>query len=45
MNAYNHGEVAVNGQTAKALEIACREFETKLNVDWVSYSVTNESHF
>ncbi|VAW86928.1 hypothetical protein MNBD_GAMMA16-788 [hydrothermal vent metagenome] len=40
MNAYSNENKVVSGVVAKSIEIACREFEKKLNVQWESYVVT-----
>ena len=40
MNAYSDENKVVSGVVAKSIEIACREFEKKLNVKWENYVVT-----
>jgi len=40
MNAYSNDKNELSGVTAKFIEIACSEFEKKLNVKWENYIVT-----
>lgn len=40
MNAYSSENKVVSGVVAKFIEVACREFEKKLNVKWENYVVT-----
>lgn len=39
MNAYGNGNNEISGIAAKSIEIACNEFEKKLNVKWDNYIV------
>ncbi len=40
MNAYSGENNECSGAVAKSIEVACSEFEKKLNVKWESYTVT-----
>ena len=40
MNAYSNENNVLSGAMAKSIEIACNEFEKKLNVKWENYTVT-----
>ena len=40
MNVYSNESNVLSGVMAKSIEIACNEFEKKLNVKWENYIVT-----
>lgn len=40
MNAFSNENNVLSGVMAKSIEIACNEFEKKLNVKWEKYIVT-----
>jgi len=40
MNAYSSENNEFSGAAAKSIEVACTEFEKKLNVKWENYTVT-----